>query len=255
MWKKVVGAAFGVAVGVSAAVGDEVTAEYTGPSDGSSVALAGTFNQMGQSFEAAVGGSVTTIELWLSSNGDMPANLKLALWEADAEGLPIGFPDGTPLGEAQLAIDLPDMFDWRVFDFSGLGLELDAGADYAITLSSGPADGGYKWGTTTGDPYEPGEGLIRFAGGPIVPMADEFIVGQRDTLFRVSVDTGEPACPCDFDGMGPALPDGADFNAFLSAFFAGDPPADFDGMGPALPDGADFNAFLDCFFNPPASCA
>jgi len=34
-----------------------------------------------------------------------------------------------------------------------------------------------------------------------------------------------------------------------------DCPADFDGAGPLLPDGADFNAFLGCFFNPPAGCA
>jgi len=61
-------------------------------------------------------------------------------------------------------------------------------------------------------------------------------------------------CPCDFNGTGPALPDGADFTAFLSAFFAGDPAADFDGSGPMMPDGADFNAFLTCFFSPPANC-
>jgi len=69
----------------------------------------------------------------------------------------------------------------------------------------------------------------------------------------------ESTCPADLTGIGgpPSIPDGLltgdDFNAFISAFAAGDLLADLTGIGgpPAIADGLitgdDFNAFIAAF--------
>jgi uncharacterized membrane protein len=76
----------------------------------------------------------------------------------------------------------------------------------------------------------------------------------------VTIGVPNPACSlADITGIGgpPAIPDGLltgdDFNAFISAFAAGELLADVTGIGgpPAIPDGLitgdDFNAFISAF--------
>lgn len=61
---------------------------------------------------------------------------------------------------------------------------------------------------------------------------------------NIRVTTAGDDCVADFDGSGEV--DGADFLAFLSAFFSQDPRADIDQSGSI--DGADFLAYLSAFF-------
>jgi hypothetical protein len=182
---------------VSSALADEVTAEFLGPGGGQ-VGLAGTFNQVGQSFTALVGGEVTTVDLSLKDNGTGLSNLHLSIFETDLSGLPTG----SALGQADLAVTLPEEYEWFTFDFSSAGIALDAGTLYALLLNSDPGDAGYRAETTlTGvDGYQDGRGLIYFTGGPWEHMGDNFIFGERDVLFSVSVESGAPSP--DLDGNG-----------------------------------------------------
>jgi len=157
----------------------------------------------------------------------------------------------------------PRTFDFGIYDGDGLAQLSDFNAVAAVVGSGSyapPTDSSfdYSFDVTTEVAAIVGGGgnwvglLVDPTSSPNFPNI--LLDGENIAVLTIEAEAAA-ACPCDFDGMGPALPDGADFNAFLTAFFAGDPAADFDGMGPALPDGADFNAFLSCFFNPPAGCA
>jgi hypothetical protein len=104
---------------------------------------------------------------------------------------------------------------------------------------------------------EPGEyGMV------IVPARFEPLncgSGYEQYWIRVDATPLPPSCPADITGIGgpPSEPDGLvtgdDFNAFISAFAAGDLLADITGIGgpPSEPDdlitGDDFNAFIAAF--------
>ena len=87
-----------------------------------------------------------------------------------------------------------------------------------------------------------------------------WITGRTEALLWTRAIPGPAACNlADLTGIGgpPAIPDGLltgdDFNAFISAFAAGENLADLTGIGgpPSEPDGLitgdDFNAFIAAF--------
>ncbi|MEL6798216.1 MAG: hypothetical protein AAFO89_15520, partial [Planctomycetota bacterium] len=195
----------------SAAVAqDTVTAEYLGPGNGLA-GSAGEFNRFGQSFLATESGDITSIDLRLRRNGADPATVIVTLFQAASNGVPTGM----ALGNAQLQVTLTDDFEWYTIDFAGSAVSLNAGDSYAMIVSSISGDGGYLLETARPGGYAEGTGLVSLAGGPIEPMADNFIYGNRDVLFVVRTDDGA-ACLPDTNGDGSLTP--ADFNAWILAF-------------------------------------
>ncbi|MEL6796404.1 MAG: GC-type dockerin domain-anchored protein [Planctomycetota bacterium] len=95
--------------------------------------------------------------------------------------------------------------------------------------------------TTTAEYLGPGNGL---AGGPIEPMANNFIYGDRDVLFVVRVSDG-PDCLADVNGDGSLTP--GDFNAWVLAFNNQSSGCDQNGDGACTP--GDFNAWVLNFNN------
>ncbi len=75
--------------------------------------------------------------------------------------------------------------------------------------------------------YAPGEGTLPLIGGSC----------QYINRYLI------PTCPADFDGDG--FVTGADFDAFVQAFEAGDTAADFDGDG--FITGIDFDEYVQAF--------
>ncbi|MEN0020740.1 MAG: GC-type dockerin domain-anchored protein [Planctomycetota bacterium] len=222
----------------SSLASETVSAEFTGPGGGQ-VGLAGSRNQAGQSFTPLVAGELSSLSLSLRINGAGVPNLIVSIFETNS----VGLPTGPVLAQSTLTTALPGQYAWFDFDFSGSGLELQAGELYAWTLQSS-GEGGYRAETAVGNPYQDGEGLIYFTDGPWEPMADNFIFGQRDVLFVARV--GDEAEECAADVNDDQALDIDDFSAFVTAFFADDLAADQDGND--VLDIDDFSSFVSNFF-------
>ncbi|MEL6499482.1 MAG: GC-type dockerin domain-anchored protein [Planctomycetota bacterium] len=220
------GAASGQGVGT-------VTAEFLGPGNGLA-GSAGERNRFGQSFLATVGGEIESIDLSIRRNGADPATVIVTVFET----APNGVPAGTALGSAQLPVTLTPDFEWYTVDFSGAGVSLAEGVSYALIVSSISGDGGYLLETARPGGYADGTGLVSLAGGPIEPMANNFIYGDRDVLFVVR--TASDACLPDANGDGALTP--GDFNAWILAFNAQSAACDQNGDGQCTP--GDFNAWV-----------
>ncbi|MEO1535859.1 MAG: GC-type dockerin domain-anchored protein [Planctomycetota bacterium] len=224
-----------VALATSAAVAQgTVTAEYLGPGNGLA-GSAGEFNRFGQSFLATESGGIGSIDLRMRRNGAYPATVIVTVFQAAADGVPTG----DALGSAQLPVTLTPDFEWYTIDFAGAGVTLERDLSYAMIVSSISGDGGYLLETARPGGYADGTGLVSIAGGPIEPMADNFIYGDRDVLFVVRVED-TTTCLADVNGDGVANP--ADFNAWVIAFNNQAPECDQNGDDLCNP--ADFNAWV-----------
>jgi hypothetical protein len=107
-----------------------VTAGYSGPTFNGSAGVG--FNGRGQTFTASIGGTLTSISLILkgSDAGDATVGVHTV-----AAGLP-----STLLGEVVIpATTIPPVVSpaFVTADFSGLGIELAVGTQYAISLMQG----------------------------------------------------------------------------------------------------------------------
>ncbi|MEO1718086.1 MAG: GC-type dockerin domain-anchored protein [Planctomycetota bacterium] len=237
--RKVIGLLLGAAATVAAAQGTTTTAEYLGPGNGLA-GSAGERNRFGQSFLATESGDIVSIDLRMRRNGADPATVIVTVFDADT----IGVPTGEALGAAQLPVTLTPDFEWYTIDFSGAGVSLEAGLSYAMIVSSISGDGGYLLETARPGGYADGTGLVSLAGGPIEPMANNFIYGDRDVLFVVRVSDG-PDCLADVNGDGSLTP--GDFNAWVLAFNNQGSTCDQNGDGACTP--GDFNAWVLNFNN------
>jgi len=103
-----------------------------------------------QTFTSVAGGDVHSVSMHLAVGyyTDQPLNL-------DILGVTTGnAPDNTNvLGSASLSAWTYDgLYDWRTFDFTGMGVQLTAGEMYALVLSISDSDDEYWLGGTWWDP-------------------------------------------------------------------------------------------------------
>jgi MYXO-CTERM domain-containing protein len=129
-----------------------VTAGYSGPTFNGSAGVG--FNGRGQTFTASIGGTLTSISLILkgSDAGDATVGVHTV-----AAGLP-----STLLGEVVIpATTIPPVVSpaFVTADFSGLGIELAVGTQYAISLRQSSAGANPNWLYAPGVPYAGGHSI------------------------------------------------------------------------------------------------
>lgn len=143
---------------------------------------------------------------------------------------PLDFPQQiTPSGGDVLVAEFSNPAEIFRFSSEGVLLEaIDTAPQAGVRGVYRLTNGRYLFTNGSGVyTYAPGEGTLPLIGGSC----------QYINRYLI------PTCPADFDGDG--FVTGADFDAFVQAFEAGDSAADFDGDG--FITGIDFDEYVQAF--------